>query len=78
MLSYGIFYYAVQRLNCDHSNQSSKEYFPVVLFIMSYKVDFILESGRQIRKPDNKGAVSPILVTLATGIATNNPISAQE
>ena len=37
-------------LMCDHSNESSEQYFPVVLFIMLYKLVLNFESVGEIRK----------------------------
>ena len=31
-------------LKCDHSNEATEQYFPVVLFIMLYKVDLTFQS----------------------------------
>ena len=32
-------------LKCDHSLKATEQYFPVVLFIMQYKVALTFESG---------------------------------
>ena len=41
-------------LKCDHSNQlATKRYFPVVLFIMLYKVVLTFESLDEILKCDH-------------------------
>ena len=36
--------YVDEILKCDHSNQTTEQYFPVVLFILLYKVVLTFES----------------------------------
>ena len=43
----------VEILKCDHSNESYKQYFPVVLFIMLYKVVLNCESMDEILTCDH-------------------------
>ena len=40
-------------LKCDHSNEATEQYFPVVLFIMLYKVVLTFESVDEILKCDH-------------------------
>ena len=40
-------------LKCDHSNEATEQYFPVVQFIMLYKVVLSFESVDQILKCDH-------------------------
>ena len=40
-------------LKYDHSNETTKQYFPVVLFIMLYKVILTFESEDDILKYDH-------------------------
>ena len=40
-------------LKCDHSNETTEQYFPVVLFIMLYKVVLTFESVDEILKCDH-------------------------
>ena len=40
-------------LKCDHSNEPTELYFPVVLFIMLYKVVLTLESVDETLKCDH-------------------------
>ena len=40
-------------LKCDHSNKAIEWYFPVVLFIMLYKVVLIFESVDKILQCDH-------------------------
>ena len=40
-------------LKCDHSNEATEQYFPVVLLIMLYKVVLTFESVDKILKCDH-------------------------
>ena len=40
-------------LKCDHSNESTEQYFPVALFVMLYKVALTFESVDQFLKCDH-------------------------
>ena len=40
-------------LKCDHSNEATEQYIPVVLFIMLYKMVLTFESVDEILKRDH-------------------------